>query len=217
MKSPVIMVGIAAAVALTVAVMRFDVIGWGGMAWLAASWGSFAIRAPHLAVASATPSTANKRDRQEQLLLFGMFASMLVLPLIHLTIGLFAFADYALPHGLIWVGIVLQPLTLWLFWRSHADLGRNWSPSLQVREGHSLVDQGIYARIRHPMYSSIWLSVLTQPLLVQNWIAGVLVIPAFAAMCLLRIPREEAMMHAEFGDAYTNYSRRSGRFLPKLG
>lgn len=147
----------------------------------------------------------------------GMFATMLVLPLIHLATGLFTFANYTIPQWAVWIGAAIQPLAIWLFWRSHADLGRNWSASLEVREDHKLIDHGVYARIRHPMYSSIWLSALSQPLLIQNWIAGALIILAFAAMSALRIPREEAMMRAESSDVYADYCRRTGRFLPKLG
>jgi protein-S-isoprenylcysteine O-methyltransferase Ste14 len=40
-------------------------------------------------------------------------------------------------------------LAVWLFWRSHADLGRNWSPSLELREGHELVTEGVYRYVRH--------------------------------------------------------------------
>ncbi len=48
----------------------------------------------------------------------------------------------------------------WLFWRPHIGLGRNWSPSLQLREEHTLVTKGVYHSIRHPMFASMWLSAL---------------------------------------------------------
>ena len=112
-------------------------------------------------------------------------------------------------------GALLQVPCLWLFWRSHADLGRNWSPGLEVREDHSLITRGVYARIRHPMYAAIWISVLAQPLLIQNWIAGFLVAPAFAAMWFIRVPKEEAMMRLQFGKAWEAYCVRAGRLLPR--
>lgn len=74
---------------------------------------------------------------------------------------------------------------------------------------------GVYGRIRHPMYAAIWISTLAQPLLIHNWIAGFLVIPAFAAMWFLRVPNEEAMMRARFGDAWDAYCVRAGRLFPK--
>ena len=69
----------------------------------------------------------------------------------------------------------LAPALL-LFWRSHANLGRNWSPSLQLREGHALVTRNtyrhIYRHIRHPIYESQWLWNIAQALLLRNWITG---------------------------------------------
>jgi protein-S-isoprenylcysteine O-methyltransferase Ste14 len=47
---------------------------------------------------------------------------------------------------------------LWLFYRSHADLGTNWSITLEIREQHRLITQGVYRRIRHPMYSALGLT-----------------------------------------------------------
>mgnify|MGYP001485667554 CR=1 FL=1 len=48
-----------------------------------------------------------------------------------------------------------------------------------------------------------------------GWLGGGL-LWHFAAMWLLRVPREEALMRQTFGDAYDEYCRRTGRLLPKL-
>nr|WP_271300895.1 isoprenylcysteine carboxylmethyltransferase family protein [Sphingomonas sp. CV7422] len=95
--------------------------------------------------------------------------------------------------------------------------GRNWSPGLELREGHRLVTGGVYALWRHPMYVSIWLAAFCQPLLVHNLIAGLLVVPAFAAMWWLRVPQEEAMMRHQFGEHYARYCVWVGRLWPRLG
>jgi protein-S-isoprenylcysteine O-methyltransferase Ste14 len=105
--------------------------------------------------------------------------------------------------------------SLWLFWRSHSDLGQNWSVSLELREGHEMVTRGVYRLIRHPMYAAIWIWALAQGLMLQNWLAGWSVVPAFAAMYLLRVPREEQMMLEQFGDEYRAYTQRTGRVVPR--
>lgn len=66
------------------------------------------------------------------------------------------------------IGTLLLAFAVSLFFRSHADLGRNWSPSLQIREGHTLVTHGVYRSIRHPMYAAMWLWGMAQTLLLQN-------------------------------------------------
>ncbi len=209
----VTMLGAAALLAL--AVLRWRDHGWGALVWLAAFIAMCAIRTPHSLRNRANVVVEARKDAVELVLLASMFLAMMVLPLLHLATDVFRSADYVLPDWTIWVGAITQVPFLWLFWRSHADLGRNWSPGLEVREGHALVTHGVYARLRHPMYAAIWISALAQPLLIHNWIAGFLVVPAFAAMWFLRVPHEEAMMCARFGDAYGIYSQRAGRLWPR--
>jgi protein-S-isoprenylcysteine O-methyltransferase Ste14 len=104
---------------------------------------------------------------------------------------------------------------LWLFWRSHADLGQNWSRSLELRTAHQLVRHGVYRSTRHPMYAAILLFGLAQGLLLENWLAGWSGFVAFAVMYLVRTPREEKMMCEYFGDEYRDYMRHSGRLFPR--
>ena len=105
---------------------------------------------------------------------------------------------------------------LWLFWRSHADLGLNWSPTLETRKGHEIISHGVYRRIRHPMYSAIWLFSIAQGLLLNNWLAGWAVVLAFAVMYFLRTPKEEEMMIDHFGNAYKEYMAETGRLFPRI-
>lgn len=156
-------------------------------------------------------------DGLEKALLAAMFPPTLILPVLYLFTPTLAFADYRLPEFLIWPGIATLLCSLWLFYRSHADLGQNWSVSLELREGHELITHGVYRRIRHPMYASIWLWALAQGLLLQNWLAGWSVVPAFAAMYFLRTPREEQLMCERFGDQYRDYMKCTGRLFPRFG
>lgn len=189
----------------------------GEAAWLVAAVAMTIIRAPHTRRNKANKIVGARKDAVEKALLIFMFLTMAPLPLVQLATRTLSFANYTLPDELMWLGVAVQPPCLWLFWRSHADLGRNWSPALEVREDHGLITGGVYARMRHPMYAAIWTSVLAQPLLIQNWIAGFAVVPIWAALYWTRIPKEEAMMREEFGADYDAYVARSGRVLPKLG
>ena len=115
------------------------------------------------------------------------------------------------------IGTLLLAFAVLLFFRSHADLGRNWSPSLQIREGHTLVTGGVYRSIRHPMYAAMWLWSVAQTLLLQNWIAGWAGLVLFVPVYVLRVPREEQMMLEQFGEEYQEYIKRTGRVVPRLG
>ena len=156
-------------------------------------------------------------DRLEKLLLFLMVPAILVLPVLYLFTPVLAFADYSLPLPVSALGAVMMIASLWLFWRSHVDLGDNWSVSLELSEGHQLISNGVYRSIRHPMYASIWLWAFAQGMLLQNWLAGWPVLPAFALMYFLRTPREEKLMIEQFGDQYREYMRKTGRLIPRFG
>ena len=158
----------------------------------------------------------NKKDSQEKCLLALTFLGMSLLPLLHILSPWLDFANYLLPMALRILGIVLLIPTAIIFYRSHRDLGKNWSVSLEIREEHSLVTHGIYKSIRHPMYTAIWLWVICQALLLQNYIAGLSGIVGFGLLYFFRVGKEEAMMDAQFGEAYLKYKKRTYRLIPKI-
>lgn len=147
------------------------------------------------------------------LLLFGGF----IMPIIYAVTNWLDFANYTLPAWAGWLGVVLLAGALFIFWRAHADLGLNWSPSLEIREKHELITRGIYGLIRHPMYASQWLLAIAQPLLLQNWIAGFMNLLVFIPFYFLRVKAEEKMMLDSFGNEYQEYMNRTGSVLPRLG
>jgi protein-S-isoprenylcysteine O-methyltransferase Ste14 len=202
-------------VLVVAALARWRLIGWPGLLWLTSFAAMTAIRLPHHARNRGNAVVMAHRGPAERIVLIAVFATMMVLPLVHLATGAFAAVDYQLPALMSAAGAVALAPMLWLFHRSHADLGRNWSAALELRRDHTLVTRGVYARWRHPMYIAIWLSALTQPLLVHNLVAGALVIPAMAALWLMRVPQEEAMMRQRFGADYDAYCARVGRWGPR--
>jgi protein-S-isoprenylcysteine O-methyltransferase Ste14 len=130
------------------------------------------IRAPLNRMRKQQKMSERRVSSQEKTILGLLLLAMFLIPIIYAATDWLSFADYTLPDWAGWVGVVLLAGALFVFWRAHADLGLNWSPSLEIREKHELITRGIYGVIRHPMYASQWLWVLAQPLLLQNWIAG---------------------------------------------
>src|SRR5258706_15690379 len=163
----------------------------------------------------ANVSALRRVDALEKTLMIIVIPGGLLLPVVYLFTPWLAFADYRLPTFAPWCGTVLMIAALWLFWRSHIDLGLNWSQTLELRQGHQLVKQGVYRSIRHPMYASIWLWCLAQGLMLENWLAGWYAFVAFALMYFVRTPREEQMMCESFGQEYRDYMRQTGRLFPR--
>lgn len=159
---------------------------------------------------------ASKRKSLADIVLISVAGVALAAPLLYLFTSWLGFADYDMPEWLGWVGTAVFAGALLLLWRSHADLGRNWSATLKVREGHTLVTAGVYHYMRHPMYSAHWLWAIAQALLIENWLAGLALLVTFLPLCLIRIPREEQMMLENFGEQYRQYMNRTGRLIPRL-
>ncbi|OGA53333.1 MAG: hypothetical protein A3G25_05935 [Betaproteobacteria bacterium RIFCSPLOWO2_12_FULL_63_13] len=136
-----------------------------------------------------------------------------LLPLVWVATPVFTFADYPLRPIPFIAGILCSGLGLWYFHRSHADLGTNWSITLEVREGHQLVTHGIYRHVRHPMYLALLLYSMGQSLVLPNWVAGPSYLAAIVLLFALRVGPEERMMLEEFGTDYEAYMTRTKRLV----
>jgi len=143
-----------------------------------------------------------------------LWSIVLLLPFASIFTGWITFADYPAVAGLQMVGVLVFVTGLWVLRCSHVDLGRNFSPSLFIRDHHQLVSHGIYRHIRHPMYLSFLMWAVGQALLINNWLAGPLGIIAFLFIYGFRIEREEQQLLDTFGDQYREYQQKSARLLP---
>lgn len=76
-----------------------------------------------------------------------------------------------------------------------------------------LIVSGIYARVRHPRYTGMMVSVAGACL--AGWTPQLAVLGAvWLAPALVAIHMEEKELEARFGEAYREYARRVPRFLP---
>ncbi|OAF03565.1 methyltransferase [Bradyrhizobium centrolobii] len=156
------------------------------------------------------------RGPLETALLLISLSGLGLVPLVYVATGIPRFAAYSFYPWLAWVGSLFAIAALGVFHLTHRALGRNWSISLDVRENHELVTEGIYRRVRHPMYSAFWLWAIAQALLLPNWIAGIAGLVGFGTLFFGRVAREERMMLQTFGDSYREYMARTGRVFPRI-
>jgi protein-S-isoprenylcysteine O-methyltransferase Ste14 len=180
---------------------------------LAGTLAMIAIRAPHGRRSRSVKVAKSHKTPLETGLLVLAWVGFFV-PLIWLASPVLSFAEYPLTLGPLITGVMCFVAGLWLFYRSHVDLGTNWSITLEVREQHRLITQGVYYHIRHPMYSALILYSLGQALVIPNWVAGPANLVAFAILFTLRVHAEEQMMSDTFGDEYATYAARTKRLVP---
>jgi protein-S-isoprenylcysteine O-methyltransferase Ste14 len=180
---------------------------------LAAAAAMMAIRAPHGHRSRSVKVAKSHKTPLETGLLVLAWIGFFV-PLIWVASPAFSFAEYPLRTPSFVAGVMCLVIGLWLFYRSHVDLGTNWSITLDVREKHRLITQGLYRWVRHPMYSALALYSVGQALVIPNWVGGLSNLILFAVLLAFRIGAEERMMAQQFGNEYAAYTARTKRLVP---
>lgn len=126
-----------------------------------------------------------------------------------------AFA-WPLPVALRALGVVMLACGVALLFLAHHYLALNFSSYVRVREEHTLIQDGPYRTIRHPIYTAYFLNYVGGGLVSGNWVLASVPVLLFATMVAQRVGGEEAAMLGQFGDEYRAYMQRTGRFLPRL-
>ncbi|MFQ6016452.1 MAG: methyltransferase family protein, partial [Anaerolineae bacterium] len=117
----------------------------------------------------------------------------------------------ALAGGSEVVWMLVMGVTMALFWGGIIVMEKGWR-QIHRAQG-ALVTDGIYARVRHPQYSGLFLIIVS--LLIQ-WptIISLLMAPVLVWTYLRLARQEEQEMEARFGEAYQAYKSRVPAFIP---
>lgn len=129
---------------------------------------------------------------------------------------LLAFAVLPLPQLAQWIGAALSIAVLPGIWWVQQALGSNFSTTLHVRRQHTLVTEGPYRWVRHPMYTLFFIQAVGLLLLTRNLFIGGVYLLALTLIVATRTAREERVMLEKFGEPYREYLQTTGRFLPRI-
>ena len=99
--------------------------------------------------------------------------------------------------------------TVW----ARVHIGRNWSGTVTLKQGHELVVSGPYAVVRHPIYTGLLLALVGSALARGEW-RGVLAVAIAWASLWRKLRLEEAWMVEAFGERYETYRRRVPALIP---
>lgn len=114
-----------------------------------------------------------------------------------------------------WTGVAITAVGVGLAIWARVYLGRNWSGTVTLKEGHELIRSGPYARIRHPIYTGFALAIAGTALAIGEWRGVVAFVLLFTAH-YFKARKEEAFLAREFGPAFEAHRAHTGMFLPKL-
>ncbi|MEX0960539.1 MAG: isoprenylcysteine carboxylmethyltransferase family protein [Burkholderiales bacterium] len=91
-----------------------------------------------------------------------------------------------------------------------------WRRIHQARRNATLMTDGIYAHVRHPQYTGLFLIVFGEGVVHWPTILSVLAFLVILLAYTLLARREERQMLEQFGDEYRNYKRRVPMFFPHI-
>ncbi len=138
---------------------------------------------------------------------------VILLGLLGQTLFVTAFPMSARPTRIRAVGGLLFLAGLATAVAGRVALGRSWSniEDATVKADHTLVSQGVYQFIRHPIYAGDSLLLLGLQMALNSWLAVAMLAPV--AVFARRAIAEEARL-AQAIPGYEDYCRRTKRFVP---
>lgn len=149
-----------------------------------------------------------KHDVEMQILFAFSIIALVILPVTDLFSTWLDFADLPFSQMLAWVGLTFGVAAVAFFCCVLRDF-------IRYRSNNKL-DGGVFCFIRHPLYTALLLWAIAHSLLLQNWLADVAALLAFAGMYTLRVPRDEQYLLERFGERYLDYMENTGALWPRL-
>ena len=126
----------------------------------------------------------------------------------------FRFGWTRVPHWIVGTASVLLLISYGLYaevMRENAWLSR----SVEIQEGQTVVDTGLYGIVRHPMYAVTTLLFLSMPLILGSWISFAVFL-IYPVLMVKRIKHEERLLEAELA-GYRDYQKNVPyRMIPFL-
>ncbi len=110
-------------------------------------------------------------------------------------------------------GIILVSTGTVILASAAAALRRAGTPFEPSHTAEALVTSGIYSRSRNPAYIGSAMIYAGLALAAGSPAALVLLVPVMLLIDRIVVPREEERLHSGFGNAYSEYRRKVGRWL----
>jgi|KBSMisStaDraftv2_1062788.scaffolds.fasta_scaffold214501_3 protein-S-isoprenylcysteine O-methyltransferase Ste14 len=155
-----------------------------------------------------------KRSRLSMLGIAIQFLSFFAVGFGEVTIGYAPTSPESLEQA--GVTLLLVAITCGVFAASKHALGRNWSLVARTRADHELVTWGVFAYVRHPIYSALFVWVIAMAVAFGHYWGLILGVPLYWIGTILRVREEERLLRAQFGADYEAYANRVKRFLPGI-
>jgi protein-S-isoprenylcysteine O-methyltransferase Ste14 len=94
---------------------------------------------------------------------------------------------------------------------------QGWRQVYRARKEDRLVTEGLYAYVRHPQYTGLFIALFGEGVVHWPTLFSVGLFPVIVIVYTWLAYREETQMIARFGDAYRVYQRQVPMFIPRWG
>jgi len=116
--------------------------------------------------------------------------------------------------ALRWIAAIVALLALAATVKCWRRMGKDWRMDVGLERKADLITDGLFARVRHPIYAFSILLVLCSAVIVPT--APMLVVAVVNVVLLnIKARNEERHLLDVHGEAYGQYLRKTGRFLPR--
>jgi protein-S-isoprenylcysteine O-methyltransferase Ste14 len=95
-------------------------------------------------------------------------------------------------------------------------LGKEWSVTARVVEGHKLATEGPYRFVRHPIYTGMLGMLLATGLVFSHWLALIAAFVICFVGSVIRIKSEERLLREALGPEFDTYARSVPAIFPGL-
>ena len=96
---------------------------------------------------------------------------------------------------------------------ARAHIGRNWSGTVTLKQGHELIRTGPYRLVRHPIYAGMSLALLSTAL-ARGDRRGFAALALFGVSFLRKMRVEERFMAERFPGEYPDYKAQTPALVP---
>jgi protein-S-isoprenylcysteine O-methyltransferase Ste14 len=113
---------------------------------------------------------------------------------------------YAVGLALVMLGLAF---TVW----ARLHLGRNWSGTVTLKEGHELIRSGPYAYVRHPIYTGLLVALLGSAV-AGGELRAMIGLSVVAGAFIRKLRIEERFMREIFPGQYQRYCAQVPALVP---
>ncbi len=145
-----------------------------------------------------------KEKQKEQNIVIKLSGLMFIIGFI--TAGLdFRYSWFKLPSIITYIAIIIFLLS-YLMWAEVLRENTYLTRTIKVTEGQTVIDKGLYAIIRHPMYTASIFLFLSMPLVLGSLISFFIFL-LYPVLIIIRIINEEKFLDKEL-EGYTEYKKK---------